>query len=63
MYSLTKFDDVLSSGFWVIPKITSVNLWSSFHDIINYSISTCPFESWKCGKEGKKIQQIEYLDK
>ena len=27
-------------------------------DIINYSTSTCPFESGKCGKEGKKLTKI-----
>ena len=27
----------------------------------NYSTSICPFESGKCGKEGKKSQKIEYL--
>ena len=32
------------------------------HDIINYSTSICPFVSGKCGKEGKKIQKIEYLE-
>ena len=32
------------------------------HDIINYSTSICPFESRKCGKEGKKLQQFEYLE-
>ena len=31
-------------------------------DIINYSISICPFESEKCGKEGKKSQNFEYLE-
>ena len=29
----------------------------------NYSISICPFESGKCGKEGKKSQKLEYLEK
>ena len=28
----------------------------------NYSTSVCPFESGKCGKEGKKLQKIEYLE-
>ena len=32
------------------------------HDIINYSTSICPFESGKCGKEGKKLQKVEYLE-
>ena len=55
LYYLTKFDDVMSSSFWVIAKIASANLCQSIHDIINYSTSICPFESGKCGKEGKKI--------
>ena len=28
------------------------------HDIINYFTSICPFESGRCGKEGKKLQII-----
>ena len=31
------------------------------NDIRNYSNSTCPFKSGKCGKEGKKVQKCEYL--
>ena len=23
----------------------------------------CPFESRRCGKEGKKLQKLEYLEK
>ena len=57
----TKFDDVMGSGFWVIAKIVSANLCKSVHGIINYSTSICPFESGKCGKEGKKLQKIERL--
>ena len=30
------------------------------HDSINYSTSICPFQSGKCGKEGKKLQKPEY---
>ena len=29
---------------------------------MNYSASTSPFESGKCGKEGKKLQKFEYLE-
>ena len=61
MYYLTKFDDVIYSGFWVILKIKSANLCKTIYDIINYSISICPFESGKSGKEGKKLQKFEYL--
>ena len=50
------------NSFWVIPKITSAYLCKSIHDIINYSTSICPFESGKCGKEGKKSQKFEYLE-
>ena len=32
------------------------------HDIINYSTSICPFESRKCGKEGKKSKKFEDLE-
>ena len=32
---------------------------NSWH--INYSSSICPFESGKHGKEGKKLQNFEYL--
>ena len=62
IYYLTKFDDVVQSSFSVISKITSANLCKSIHDTINYSTSICPFESGKCGKEGKKLQKFEYLE-
>ena len=51
MYYLSKFDDVIKSCFWVIPKIASANLWKRIHDIINCSIS--PFKYGKCEMEGK----------
>ena len=50
------------SSFWVIPKVTSANLWKSVDGIINYSTSICPFESGNCGKEGKKFKKFEYLE-
>ena len=46
-------------GFWIIPKITPLNLCKTIHDIMNYSASTCPFESGKCGREEEKIQKLE----
>ena len=49
------------SSFGVIAKIASVNLCKWIHDI-NYSTFICPFISEKCGKEGKKLQKIEYLE-
>ena len=62
IYYLTKFDDIMSSSYWLIPKITSANLCKSIDDIINYSTSICPFESWNCGEKGKKLQKYEYLE-
>ena len=47
--------------YWVIPKITPATLCKPIHDI-NYSTSIWPFESGKCGKEGKKLQKFEYLE-
>ena len=40
----------------------SAYLCKPIHDIINYFTSICPFESGKCGKEGKKSQKFEYLE-
>ena len=62
IYYLTKFDGVIQSGFSVIRNITSANLCKPIHGIINYSISVCPFESGKCGKEEQKLQKFEYLE-
>ena len=53
MYYLTKFDGVIQSGFWVIPKNTFATC-KPIHEIINSSTFICPFESGECGKEGKK---------
>ena len=61
IYYLTNFDDVIWSSLCVIPKITLQIYPSQF--MTNYSISICPFESGKCGKEGKKSQKLEYLEK
>ena len=33
MSYLTKFDDVIQSAFWVIPKITSANLCKPIDEI------------------------------
>ena len=61
-YYRTKFDDVISSGFWVIPKITSTNLCKPTQDIINCSTFIRLFESGKCEMEAKKLQKFEYLE-
>ena len=61
IYYQTKFDGVIWSGSWVIPKLTPENLCKPIHDIINYSYSICSFESGKCGKEKEKLQKTEYL--
>ena len=63
MHYVTKSDDVIQSGFWVILKITSANLSKLIHGIINYSTFICPFESRKCRKEGKNTQKFEYFEK
>ena len=44
-----------------MAKIASANLCKSFHNIINYFTFICPFESGKCGKEGKELQKFKYL--
>ena len=62
MYYLTKFADVMWNSFWVIPKITSVNLCKPIHDIIYYSASICPFEAGKREKERKQLQKFEHVE-
>ena len=62
IYYLTKFDGVVQSGFSVIPNITPADLCKPIHDIINYFISICTFESGQCGKEEQKLQKFEYLE-
>ena len=42
--------------------MSSANLCKPIQDIVNYSSSIDPFESGKCGKEGKKLQKFEYLE-
>ena len=37
MYYLTYYDDVIKSGFGIIPKITSPNLCKPVYGIKNYS--------------------------
>ena len=54
-------NDVIQSSFGVIPKSIAANLCKPVHDIINYSTSICHFESGKHGKEGKNLQEFEYL--
>ena len=54
------FDDDDVNMMWVIPKIMSANLCKPIHDI-SYSTSICPFESEKCGKEGKKYKNLNIL--
>ena len=61
LYYLNNFDNIIKSNFLIISRTKSANLCKPIHDIINYSTSICPFESGKCGKEGKKLQKFEYL--
>ena len=59
---LTKFDDIIWNDCWVISKLASANLCKPIHDITNYSTTTCPFLSGKCGQEGKNLQKFEFLE-
>ena len=56
---MTKFDDVIKSGFWVIPKkYISVTLCKPIDGIVNYPTFICPFQSGKCGKEVEKLKKL-----
>ena len=63
MYYLAKFDLIICRCFLFIPKLYLLNLCKVFHVITNYSTFMCIFESERCGKEGKKLQTIAYLEK
>ena len=52
-YNVKKFLKYSKNYIW---KFMQVNSW------LNYSTSICPLESGKCRKEGKKLQEIEYLE-
>ena len=62
IYYMTKFDGVIQSSFWVIPKITSAKLCKPILDITNYYTSICPLKCGKFGKKGEKSQKFEYLE-
>ena len=47
--------------FELFQKLTTANLCKPIYDIINYYTNICPFESGKCGREGKKFKKFEYL--
>ena len=46
----------------LFQKLHFANLCKPIHDITNYSTSIYPFVSGKCGKQGKKLQNFEYLE-
>ena len=47
IYYLTMFDGIIYSSFWVIPKITPVNLCKPVDDIINFHLSFWVLKVWK----------------
>ena len=58
MYYLTKFDDVIQSGFWVnsknsICKFMQANLWH--HKLFHFHL---PFWIWKVWKGREKITKV-----
>ena len=54
IYHLGNFDDVIQSGFWVILKITFVNLCKPIYDIIIIPVSSGLW-IWKIWKGREKI--------
>ena len=58
MYYLTKYLDIIKSGFGVFPKITSANLYKPVHNMISYSTFIFLFEAGKCGKEGENYKKL-----
>ena len=61
-YQLGNFDDLIQSGFCVIPKITFVNLYKTIQDIITIPVLFEPLNLKTLERNEKKLQKIEYLE-
>ena len=59
---LSKFNDAVPSGLWVIPKITFADLCKSIHNVKTILVSSLSL-NLKTGKKGGKLQKTEDLDK
>ena len=55
------FDDLIQSGFRVIPKITFANLCKLFHDVIIILVSSDLLNLDTTERKEQKLQKIEYL--
>ena len=54
VYHLGNFDDLLQSGFGIVPNITFDNLCKPIHDVIIIPVSSDPL-NMESGNEGGKI--------
>ena len=60
LFSFSRYSNFCIS----IPKITSANLCKPIQDIVNYSTSICPFETWKVWKGREYLEnEKSFLDK
>ena len=61
IYHVRNFDDLMQSGFQVIPKITFLNLCKPVKDVIIIPVLSVLL-NLETGNEGKKLQKFEYLE-
>ena len=59
---LDNFDDLIQSGFWVVPKTTFANFYKLIHDFIIISVSSDPLNMGTVEKKEKKLQKHEVLE-
>ena len=56
-----KFDELIQSGFWAIPKLTFAILCKTVHIFIIIPVSSDPLNQKSVERKGKKLQKLEYL--
>ena len=62
IYYLGNFDDLIQSGYWVIPKLKFGNLCKPIHGVMIIPVSSTDCLNLETvEKKGKELQKIEYL--
>ena len=62
IYHLGNFDDLIQSGFWVIPKILFPNFCKPIQDVIIIPVSSDPVNMVTVKRKGEALEKLEYLE-
>ena len=61
IYHLGKFDDLIQSGFGIIPNNTFANLCKPIHDVTIIPVSSDPLNLETMERKGKNYKKINIL--